>query len=365
MLTIGFDAKRAFMNQTGLGNYSRTLIGSLAHYAPEHRYVLYTPENRLEPVFDGEVELRMPETFLGKKAASVWRSKGLVPSLKKNGIQLYHGLSNELPLGLQKAGIKSVATIHDLIFLQEPEGYNKVDRIIYQKKLDHVLNTADHIVAISEATRQAILDYRHVDPSRISVIYQSCEPHFRKKIAEGDVFEVERKYALPNDPILHIGGWNPRKNLEGLIEAMLLLPESLRPPLVALGAEPRATPKGIDVVFLNNIAQEELPPLFQAAYLLAYPSLREGFGLPVLEGLSSGTPVLTSKASSMEEIAEEAALYVNPADPMEIAEGLRKILLNHKLRDRMITAGRVRAAWFAPQRIVEEWLELYQSVIAA
>ncbi|MEZ4687622.1 MAG: glycosyltransferase family 1 protein [Bacteroidia bacterium] len=277
MLTIGFDAKRAFMNQTGLGNYSRTLISSLLQHAPEHRYLLYTPGDTLHPDFGSNVEIRKPDSFLGKKAASLWRSRGLVGSLKKEGIQLYHGLSNELPFGLKKAGIRSVATIHDLIFLQEPEGYNAIDRFTYQKKLDHVLNTADHIVAISEATREAILHYRPIDESRISVIYQSCDERFRRKIPEGDVFEVERKYALPNDPILHIGGWNPRKNLAGLMEAMLMLPESLRPPLLALGAEPRETPPGLQVVFLNNILPEELPALYQAAYIMVLPSLREGF----------------------------------------------------------------------------------------
>jgi glycosyltransferase involved in cell wall biosynthesis len=363
MLSIGFDAKRAFLNQTGLGNYSRTLIQSLVKYAPQHRYVLYTPSDRLQPDFGDEVAVRMPGSFLGKKGTALWRSRGLLPDLKKEEVQLYHGLSNELPFGLKKAGIASVATIHDLIFLQEPEGYKAIDRIIYQKKLDHVLDTADHIVAISEATREAILNYRLVDEERVSVLYQSCDSDFRRTLTQGALFELEQKYNLPHDFVLHIGGWNIRKNLHGLIEAVLSLPKTLRPPLVALGAEPRALAPGVDIIYLNNLKKNELPALFQLAHTVVYPSLREGFGLPVLEALSSGTPVLTSKKTSMEEIAQDAAIYVNPGDPVEIANGLRQILLDSDLRDSLITAGRVRAAWFSPKRIASHWTTLYERLV--
>ena len=198
---IGFDAKRAVANGTGLGSYSRTLINDLARYPLTLR--LYAPDEgrddlRTQIQDRANVTLHTPHstfhiphstfhlppstfhiphsTSLGK---SLWRSHGIVSDLRRDGIQLYHGLSGELPIGIRKSGIPSVVTIHDLIFLRHPEYYHWIDTKIYAWKFRQTISEATHIIAISECTRRDILHYApELDPARISVIYQSCAPKF-------------------------------------------------------------------------------------------------------------------------------------------------------------------------------------------
>lgn len=363
MITIGFDAKRAFLNHTGLGNYSRTLINSLAKHESGNSYIAYTPRETQPDLYHCPVPTRLPQGIIGKNAGSLWRSRGLVPQLKKDGVQIYHGLSNEIPYGLKSAGIRSVTTIHDLIFLKQAAGYKTIDRLMYKKKLDYAVAHSDHIVAISESTRKDLLVLTSARSEQVSVMYQSCGNAFRKRIDSDTLVTVSRRHRLPQTYILHVGGWNPRKNLSRLIEAVSLLPMSLRPPIVALGATPREVIPGVDLVFLNAIGMEEVPALYQMAEVVAYPSLAEGFGLPVLEAMSCGSAVLTSPGTSMEEVAQDAAVYADPLDRDSMANALRSLLFDSALRDTLITAGRARAAWFAPARIAHDWAALYRRVL--
>ncbi|MFK7969474.1 MAG: glycosyltransferase family 4 protein [Bacteroidia bacterium] len=359
-LNIGFDAKRAFLNSTGLGNYSRTLLDSLARYAPEHRYSAYTP--RTSELYNGPVPAITPHGVLNKKLSALWRSRGIVPQLKSDKIDLYHGLSNEIPHGLAQADIPSIVTIHDLIFMQEPEGYKAIDRYVFRKKVLHSIEYSDHIVAISQQTQQEVANFTSVRPEKISVIYQSCDPVFRRKTSVEERVKVRSAYNLPESYILHVGGWNPRKNLDKLVDAIAMLPTTLRPALVALGAEPRPVKGDVYVRFLQNVPQSQVPTLYQMATLVAYPSLLEGFGLPVLEAMTSGVPVLTSPGGCMEEVGADAAIYADPRSTEAISDGLRQLLFDSSLRDTCITAGRVRAAWFSPERIAREWAALYEEV---
>ncbi len=182
-MRIGYDAKRAYYNFSGLGNYSRNIIQLMCRYYPANDYYLYTPGIR-EGTGDFPPEgvtLRTPSTIFTKKFTSLWRTAGLSKELAGDRLDLYHGLSNELPLNIARTGIRSVVTIHDLIFIRFPGLYPRIDRGIYKQKLRYAVKTADRIIAISEQTRRDLMEYAGASAAKISVVYQSCNPAFREK----------------------------------------------------------------------------------------------------------------------------------------------------------------------------------------
>src|SRR5581483_8496685 len=173
-MRIGYDAKRAFLNRTGLGNYSRWLIQSLALYHPQNHYYLYTPKlkpgNNID--FPSVVRTILPKS---KLFTSWWRSSGIVQDLLRDKIDLYHGLSHELPAGIGKTGIKSVVTVHDLIFMRFPQYFSWINRVIYGAKLKYACQAADKIIAISDRTKQDIIELIGISPDKIEVVYQGCD----------------------------------------------------------------------------------------------------------------------------------------------------------------------------------------------
>ena len=197
-MNIGFDAKRAFHNSTGLGNYSRTLIQGLATYYPHNEYFLFNPKpSKNYQLFFSNVHEILPGGFVGKNFSSLWRSNLVKNDLKEFGIQLYHGLSNEIPVGIRKTAVPAVVTIHDLIFERYPDQFKKIDVIIYRKKFKYACINANRIIAASNQTKQDIVDRYKIDESKIDVCYQSCHPVFAQKIDDVVKERIRKKYGLP------------------------------------------------------------------------------------------------------------------------------------------------------------------------
>ncbi|HWR32568.1 MAG TPA: glycosyltransferase, partial [Chitinophagaceae bacterium] len=169
-MNIGFDAKRAYHNQTGLGHYSRNLLTALSDYYPQHKYYLFNPEHStlFRPVAENIHEIQ-PTSFFHKMMTSAWRSSWVKKDLKKFDIKLYHGLSHEIPIGIHKTGIKSVVTIHDLIHERYPEQYNAIDVKIYRKKFRYACAHADKIIAISGQTKKDIVEFYKTTEDKITV----------------------------------------------------------------------------------------------------------------------------------------------------------------------------------------------------
>lgn len=242
MMRIGLDAKRAFNNQAGLGNYSRFVIKNLARYANEHQYLCYTPKADPDLLFfavSSSLKTRYPSSWFNKKFKSIWRSKNIVKDLKRDQIDIYHGLSNEIPLHIQQSGIKSIVTIHDLIFLRYPHYYKRIDRNIYHKKFRYACENADHIIAISEQTKSDIISYYNIDKDKISVIYQDCSSdYYCDCIGEDNVLFSRKKYGLPIKYALSVGTLESRKNQLLILKALKELNDQ-EIPLVLVG---RATP---------------------------------------------------------------------------------------------------------------------------
>ena len=236
-MNIGFDAKRAYHNGTGLGNYSRTLINSLSEYFPEHEYYLFNPKSSSKFQIPEKKNIHevLPQGFASKLFPSVWRSSWIKNDLKKNHIDLYHGLSHEIPSGIQNTSIKSVVTIHDLIHERYPEQYKSIDVKIYRKKFRYACKHADKIIAISKQTKQDIIDFYKTSEEKIVVCYQSCNPIFSNETSENEKQTTRKKYDLPGKYFLYVGSVIERKNLLTICKAQLLLKDEVNIPLVVIG----------------------------------------------------------------------------------------------------------------------------------
>ncbi|RYG19015.1 MAG: glycosyltransferase family 1 protein, partial [Chitinophagaceae bacterium] len=221
-MRIGFDAKRYFLNSSGLGNYSRDLVRILETNYPDNTYIKYTPKvkDKFAITDNQSATIKLPQSNFGRMFPSLWRRKGIVNDLKRDQIDIFHGLSGEIPLGLAKANVKSVVSIHDLIFLKFPELYKKIDRNIYNSKFKHAVNNADQIVAISEQTKTDIVDYYAIPQENITVIYQGCHPSFKQEKTQKDKAEIRQKYKLPSNFLLNVGSIEPRKNALQIVKAI-------------------------------------------------------------------------------------------------------------------------------------------------
>ena len=371
-MKIGFDSKRLFCNFTGLGNYSRTLLRNLSEFFPGETYVLYTTEIRNTPetrVFldNPAFHIRIPNT----RFKAYWRSWSIVKQLEAGNIQLYHGLSHEIPFEIHQTAIKSVVTIHDLIFRIHPETYSAIDRTIYDFKTRYACRHADRIIAISENTKKDIVEFYQIDPEKIDVIYQACNPlyyHLRHK-PEND--RVTNRYGIPVEYLLSVGSVETRKNLKRVIESLALLKRDLQIPLVVIGSggkykrevEQLVRKSGLEesVIWIDSLVKNEhLQSIYQNAKALIYPSLYEGFGLPVAEALLSKTPVISSGGSSLKEVGGPSSLYINPEKPEEIAGAIEKVLTDPALRQKMIETGYQYAHQnFAPAKVTKQVMECY------
>jgi len=371
-MRIGFDAKRAFFNFSGLGNYSRNTISYLGKHFPENDYFLYIPK-RKSTLQNGGFEkqsLEYPKSWSGRKFSSFWRSYWLGRRLQEDRIELYHGLSNEIPFDLPRPGIRSVVSIHDLIFFRFPDWYKSIDRSIYVKKAKHACQQADRIIAISRQTSSDIQEFLGTSPDKIDVVYQGCDPGFYSPVDDVGKNRLTKKYSLPSSYLLYVGTIEPRKNLLNIVQA--LKTASLDVPLIIIG---RSTPY-IDevrqfireqsmknITFLQNVPNQDLPGLYQMAEIFIYPSRFEGFGIPILEALSSRTPVITSLGSCFAEAGGKSTAYIDPDSIEELAATIRKILDNSELQNTMKVEGFKHSLQFREDIIAENIMQVYRKVL--
>lgn len=375
-MKIGFDAKRILYNKTGLGNYSRFVVNSLSTYFPDNVYKLYSPGNGIESLHnqinsESSVSFRYPEGFTSKLFPSLWRSNTIVHDLEKDQIDLFHGLSNELPLSIPNINIPSVVTIHDLIFIRYPQFYKYIDRSIYNYKFKKACQTANRIVAISNMTKKDIIETYKITEEKIDVIYQGCDKSFQQILAQAKKEDIRRKYNIPSHYILYVGSIEERKNLLLIVRALHQLNKDIH--LIAIGKRTPYT----DIVeayiqennmqqqvsILSNIPFEDLPGFYQMADLFIYPSFFEGFGIPIIEALHSNVPVIAATGSCLEEAGGPDSLYVEPNDANDLSEKIDWVLSTPSLADQMRNSGKEYAKRFIDQQIACNLMEVYRNVL--
>ncbi len=369
-MRIGYDAKRLFHNTTGLGNYSRDLVRILATYYPDDAYYLYNPKpakiNRL--MLTSQMFVKQPHNWLSKKLHFLWRSKWVTKGIVKDQLNIFHGLSGELPFGIQKTGVKSVVTIHDLIFLHFPELYKPIDRKIYTAKFKYAAQKADRIVAISEQTKNDLIKFFKISPEKIHVIYQGCHKAFKQSYSDELKNAVKHKFGLPDNFILNVGTIEARKNAFSIIKAIkdtdyqLVLVGRKTGYYDEIDAYIKQHNLQNQIKFLEGLDLEELAILYQLADIFIYPSIYEGFGIPIIEAMFSKTPVITNKYGVFKEAAGPDSFYLEDVNnPDEIRKKIAQIY-------RQFPTEKVEKSYqyavdnFSDDVIARQYYQLYQSL---
>ncbi len=340
MVKIAFDAKRAFNNATGLGNYSRFVITNLLQHFPKNQYILFTPKQNVgllnrsgfKKVVNGEgINIVQPENLFSKRFHSLWRTYSIAGLVGHNKPNVFHGLSNELPVGIDKTGAKTIVTIHDLIFMRHPEYYGRADKLIYERKTRSACELADLVLATSDQTKQDLIHFLRIPEKKIQVAYQDCHELFYDEKNNVLTKILLDKYQIETPYIFCVSKLDKRKNHLNLVKAFISIEAKIPHTLILVGADGDATSdielsiKKHRIRRLPNVPLEELPYLYDGADFSVYPSRFEGFGIPLLESLRRGKSVVSSKGSCFEEVAGGAGLYANADEPDEMAESLLKL----------------------------------------
>ena len=379
-LVIAFDGKRAANNRTGLGNYSRHIISLLAKYFPDNRYLVFLPKANKNPQFDEilkqnpRIETVLPKSGFWKKFSSLWRVFGVKKDVAKIQDVIFHGLSNELPLSISKTGARSVVTIHDLIFLKFPKYYKFFDRKIYTYKFRKACANADRIIAVSECTKRDIVEQFKTNPDKIDVIYQGCDKVFKSEIPEDKLLIVKRKYNLPDRFLLNVGSIEERKNAALIVKALPLLKEKL--PLVIVGKRTKYTDDVESVAqklgvanlvrIISNVPFEDLAPIYHLSEVFIYPSRYEGFGIPIIEAINCGLPVIAATGSCLEEAGGPDCQYVDPDDADGLASAIERVLdtpENQDFRSNAISKSLEYVKRFSEDIQAQQLMECYKQII--
>ena len=405
-MIIGFDAKRIVRNGTGLGSYGRTLVNDLLRrHDPDMQYLLYAPDKGRDDLRNQIIEgtqFRYPQegqrlkvegqrskvkgqrlkvegrsssifnfqlstfNFLPPRSSLLspfWRTYGIVKDLQRDGVQIYHGLSGELPIGLRKAGITGIVTIHDLIFMRHPEYYHWIDTKLYEWKFRQTLKEADRIIAISERTKQDIMELGGISDKRIRVIYQSFAPRFSDAVNPQLIADVRQHYHLPDRFILNVGTIEQRKNLRLAVDALPFLPSDLH--LVAVGRQTdyvKTLPQSDRLHLLSGVPDDHLAAIYHLAEAFVYPSRYEGFGIPIIEAIAAGLPVVACTGSCLEEAGGPASLYVHPDDVEGMAAAITAVLKGAEDRAQRILASQQYIQRFRGTDVAAQVLDLYREL---
>jgi len=365
---IGIDARIVAYRRGGIASYTRQLLPALASLDPQTDYrILYNRRergrNEAGPNFRRAITWTPPHHRLERWTLGI--------EIARLQLDLLHSPDFIPPaLGVRR----SVITVHDLNFIYYPQFLTAESRRYYKEQIAWAVERADHILADSEATRADLVRLLEVPPEKVTTAYLAADPAFRP-LPASQVGPVLARYDLPHDYLLFVGTLEPRKNLPGLLSAYRILLDrgETQAPLVMVGGRgwlyeetfTRVEKLGLadQVCFLHNAPDADLPAIYNGAALLATPSFYEGFGLPALEAMACGTPVVVSNRGSLPEVVGDAGIQVNPDEPESIAEGLAAVLGNPDLRDRLREDGLAQAARFTWQETARKTLEVYHKVL--
>jgi glycosyltransferase involved in cell wall biosynthesis len=380
---IAIDYSAAVNQRAGIGRLVRNQVLALADVDAANEYrLVYARPNRGASMAQfpkarnfSRREVRLRERWL----SIMWhRAKVPLPADWFSGpVDLYHSPDFVLP-PLRRA--RGVITVHDLAFLVRPDCADARLRAYLEDVVPRSVQRADFIIADSENTRNDLVVLLGVPFSSVAVVPGGVEERFSTVTDDGLLQQVRTRVGVGTAPfVLAIGVIEPRKNLNRLMDAFALLkqqrkvPENLK--LVLAGGKGwlfdgifehhAASPVRPDIMMPGFVPDDLLPALYSAAELLAFPSLYEGFGLPILEAMACGTPVVASRSSCLPEVAEGAALLVDPTSVDGLASALERVLTDASLREDLVAKGRRRAAGYTWRRAAEQLLDVYRRLGAA
>ncbi len=368
-MRIAIDARK--LRDYGVGTYIRNLLRHLSRLDQSTEYVVLCRKTDSEHVSQLGANFRaVPESSPGYSI----REQITIPlDLRRERVDLFHSPHYVLP---PLTPCRSVVTIHDCIHLRFPQYLpNRLGYVYARSALWMATHLSSRIVTVSEASKRDILEYFRVPPQKIDVIYNGIDERFSEPPPEDDVARVRERYQLDDPFVLYAGNIKPHKNLERLIEAFHTLRRSGfdQVKLLIIGDEisKYATLRHAvhrhklhkHVRFFGFVPDSTLAILYRLAGVFVFPSLYEGFGLPPLEAMASGTPVITSNVSSLPEVVDDAALLIDPHEPDSIADAIRRVLTDERLREDLRQRGLERSRHFSWERSIRRVREIYDEVL--
>ena len=374
---VVLDARYISRRQSGVGAYAQRLITGLATIDHENRYTcLVAADGPGLPVSQANIAAAPTDvSFEDHLRGDLWLLGYLPFRLRAIRTDVYHGPAVFLPH--VKLGYGTVVTIHDLVSFLFPETVPRKYSLYMRLMTRLAARSADRIIAVSQATKADLVQILRVPPAKIVVIHEAVGPEFSRPPSPEAIASVVRRYGLRSPYCLFVGNLEPRKNLPGLIEAFAqvlrrLEGVGLSAQLVLAGTRAwlhagifravEAHGLGAAVVFTDYVPLADLPALYAGATCFVFPSLYEGFGLPVLEAMAAGAPVIAARAGSIPEVAGDAALLVDASAPGELAAAIEAVLTDAALRERLITRGHARAALFEWNAVARATRAVYESV---
>ena len=372
-MSIILDVSAAVHRRAGLGRYAESLTRALVTVNSERYALFYNAERGVTPLA-GLEHLPVHTVALGYKP---WRMLVWMGQLARVGFdrllpgaELFHATEHLL---LPLHSVPTVLTVHDLIFRHLPEHHKPLNRWYLNLALPLYCRRATHIIAISECTRKDLMAAYGLPAEKITVVYEAADARFRPQ-PPAMVEAVRARYGLPARYLLFVGTIEPRKNLTRLLSAFEALQAAgLTDALVIVGrrgwlygdffARLEKSPARKAVLFPGYVPDEDLPAIYAGAQALVFPSLYEGFGLPVLEAMACGTPVVTSNRSSIPEVGGAAARYFDPTDPLHIQEAVRHVLSDPSLQAEMRRQGLIQAAHFSWNRTASDTEAVYHALL--
>ncbi|MBE37735.1 MAG: hypothetical protein CMP50_03690 [Flavobacteriales bacterium] len=364
-MKVAFDAKRAYNNITGLGNYSRSVINSVSKLRKKDTFFLATPtiNQRIYNIKKSNIELIQPNKFTNKH---FWRFKGINKQLNSEKIDLYHGLSNEIPYNLK---IKSIVTVHDLLFLKYPEFYNYLDRYIYTFKSKIACQQSNQIIATSLQTKNDIINYFQINENKIKVIYQSCQNEFIDK-SNDDILKSTIKEKLKKPFLLFVGSIEKRKNLLFLLKAINKI-NNIH--LICIGRKGDAYNKVLSYITKNKLEKKitflsiyntnTLATIYRLSRGLIYPSIDEGFGIPIIEAMYSKIPVITSDKPIFKEVGGSNSYYFESGKLDSLISAIKEIWTDSNDRSKRIEKNFNYVQKFNETQQAEKIVNLYKHLI--
>lgn len=367
-MIIGIEGLSLLYHRTGTSTYTHELVQNLRRLGLGDRVILFGRNQKAAGSSYHDI------SYAERAANLLYKQYRLPGELTNRHIDIFHsprdmGLPD--PSGLP---CPSVMTLHDIILIRmASDYYSRLRARLYEKRLLERVGAVDHIITVSEFSKRDLVDWSGIDPGRVSVVYNGVSERFRTVDDEDALAAVRSRYSLPPQFVLCLGSTEPRKNIRSAIEAFQQLGR-VEPglQLVVTGVDYRAlSPEKAfagynlnGVHFAGYIADADMPALYNLADVFLFPSLYEGFGLPPLEAMACGTPVVTSSATCLPEVIGDAAMLVDPEDGAGFAGAVEMVISSGEVRSELIEKGRARAAAFTWRRMAEETRRIYEQVIA-
>ena len=373
-ITIGFDARCAMSDHEEFGAYSRLVIEAMALAAPRHTYFRpYIPLRAPHRTYEAierlhNIETMEPDGALWRKLRLPWRIWRIGNDLHNGNVELYHGLAEHIPMGLTPRNIRSVVTIHNMEFLYDNTFTNSPEHLINRLYMSRMLHRVDRIVAVSECVKRDITKHFLIYPEKVDVVYPGVAKRYTEELNDTYLEAVAEQYQLPEQYILSVGSQLERRSFIKVINILAQLDPDVH--YVIVGRTTWHTTRllraarefGVSkrVHILERVADEDMPAIYHRAAIHINLSRYEGFATNIAEAMAVGTPVITTRSSSMEEVADRAAIYVNPNNRDELVGAIRTLMTDEEVRNQYIALGRRQASRFRPEVMAYNLINCYR-----